>query len=314
MENIRKRYTAQEKAKIVLEVLKGELTQSQFTTAKYGVHNTQLHTWKKQAIEAIIAWFSDKRKHGLRGQNELIEELYKQIGQLKVELDWLKKNLNCFDKNVSGLIDFNGKLSIRRQCELLGINRSSLYYKPAKVGPETLLLTRLVDEEYTRHPFYGTRRMCAYLRNLGYAINRKRVGRLYNLLGLEALYPKPNLSKVQAKAARFPYLLRDMVIDRRDQVWSADITYIRLKCGFVYLMAIIDWFSRYVLDWELSISLEADFCIETLARALSSGKCEIFNTDQGPQFTSDGFIGLLLSNGIKISMDSIGRDQGVGFS
>jgi len=166
---------------------------------------------------------------------------------------------------------------------------------------------RLIDEEYTRHPFYGMRRMCVYLQNLGHEVNRKRIRRLYKLLGLEAIYPKPNLSKAVNAHKKFPYLLRDVVISSSNQVWSTDITYIRLKCGFVYLMAIIDWFSRYVLDWELSISLEADFCMETLSRVLSNGKCDIFNTDQGPQFTSEGFTGLLLANDVKISMDSRGR-------
>jgi putative transposase len=172
---------------------------------------------------------------------------------------------------------------------------------------ETLLLMQLIDEEYTKHPFYGMRKMCVYLRSLGHEVNRKRIRRLYRLLGLEAIYPKPNLSKAANAQMKFPYLLRDVVIDSRNQVWSTDITYIRLKCGFVYLMAIIDWFSRYVLDWGLSVSLEADFCIEALLRALSNGKCNIFNTDQGSQFTSEGFTGLLLANDIKISMDGRGR-------
>jgi putative transposase len=205
------------------------------------------------------------------------------------------------------LIDFGGQLSIRRQCELLGINRSSLYYKPVGMDAETLLLMRLIDEEYTKHPFYGMRRMCVYLQNLGHAVNRKRIRRLYELLGLEAIYPKPNLSEAIKAHAKFPYLLRGVVIDYHNQVWSTDITYIRLKCGFVYLMAIIDWFSRYVLDWELSVSLEADFCIEALSRVLSNGKCDIFNTDQGSQFTSEGFTGILLANDVKISMDGRGR-------
>lgn len=170
-----------------------------------------------------------------------------------------------------------------------------------------LLLTRLVDEEYTRHPFYGARRTMAYLQNFGYAVNRKRIQRLYRLMGLEAIYQKPNLSKAINGHKKFPYLLRDVAVNSQNQVWSTDITYIRLKCGFVYLMAIIDWFSRYVLDWELSVSLEADFCIEALSRVLSNGKCDIFNTDQGSQFTSEGFTGLLLANGIKISMDGKGR-------
>jgi len=205
------------------------------------------------------------------------------------------------------LVDFNGELSIRRQCELLNINRSSLYYKPAKEDDKSLVLMKIIDEEYTRHPFYGTRRMKSYLRTQGYNVNRKCIQRLYGLMGLEAIYPKPNLSKAIKEHKKYPYLLRGVDIDRQDQVWSSDITFIRLKYGFVYLMAIIDWFSRCVLGWELSISLGADFCIEALARVLKAGKCDIFNTDQGSQFTSDGFTRLLLANEVQISMDGKGR-------
>lgn len=198
-------------------------------------------------------------------------------------------------------------MSVRRQCELLDINRSSLYCKPTKVGYNSLLLMKLIDEEYTRHPFYGTRKMNVYLRNQGHNVNRKRIQRLYKLLGLEAVYQKPRLSKATNGHKKYPYLLRGMDINCKNQVWSTDITFVRLKYGFVYLMAIIDWFSRYVLDWELSISLGADFCIETLARVLNSSRCDIFNTDQGSQFTSEGFTGLLLANDVKISMDGKGR-------
>lgn len=208
---------------------------------------------------------------------------------------------------MSGLIDYTGPLSIRKQCELLGINRSNLYYQPSAVSDDELLLMRLIDAEYTRHPIYGTRRMKAYLQRLGYSVNRKRLQRLYRLMGLEAIYPKPNLSKASIEHKKYPYLLREMIINRRDQVWSADVSYVPLKRGFVYLMAIIDWFSRYVLDWELSISLDAEFCIEALTRVLAKGKCDIFNTDQGAQFTSTGFTSLLLANDVKISMDSKGR-------
>jgi transposase InsO family protein len=144
----------------------------------------------------------------------------------------------------------------------------------------------LIDEEYTRHPFYGSRRMRAYLRGLGHRINRKRIQGYYRLMGLEALYPKPNLSRAATDSKKYPYLLRGVKINHCNQVWSTDLTFIRLKQGFVYLMAIIDWFSRYVLDWQLSTTLDADFCIETLSRTLDRGKCEIFNTDQGVQFTS----------------------------
>ena len=176
------------------------------------------------------------------------------------------------------MIDFNGDLSIRRQCELLDINRSSLYYKPAQEDDKNLALMKIIDEEYTRHPFYGTRRMKSYLCTQGYSINRKRIQRLYGLMGLEAIYPKPKLSKAAKEHKKYPYLLRGVDINRQDQVWSTDITFIRLKYGFIYLMAIIDWFSRYVLGWELSISLGADFCIEALERVLEVGKCDIFNT------------------------------------
>jgi putative transposase len=175
------------------------------------------------------------------------------------------------------------------------------------VDGETVQLMNLIDEEFTRHPFYGTRRMTAYLRHLGYEINRKRIQSLYRFMGLEANYPKPNLSKKHPEHKIYPYLLEDVSIDRVNQVWSTDITYIRLKEGFAYLMAIIDWRSRYVLDWQLSTTLEADFCIEALARTLERGQCEIFNTDQGSQFTAIGFVDLLLSKGILVSMDGKGR-------
>jgi putative transposase len=199
------------------------------------------------------------------------------------------------------------ELSVRRQCELLDVNRSSLYYQPQSTDDLTLQLMRLVDEEYTRHPFYGTRKMLAHLRALGHNVNRKRVQRLYVQMGLEAVYPKPNLSRRNQEHKIFPYLLRGLSIERNNQVWSADITYIRMKQGFVYLIAIIDWFSRYVLDWQISPTLEADFCIETLSRSLEGSSCEIFNTDQGCQFTSKGFVDLLLSKGILVSMDGKGR-------
>jgi len=149
--------------------------------------------------------------------------------------------------------------------------------------------------------------MTAYLRHLGYEINRKRIQSLYRLMGLETNYPKPNLSKKHPEHKIYPYLLEDVKIDRVNQVWSTDITYIRLREGFAYLMAIIDWRSRYVLDWQLSTTLEADFCIEALARVLEKGKCEIFNTDQGSQFTAIDFVNLLLSQGIQVSMDGKGR-------
>jgi putative transposase len=198
-------------------------------------------------------------------------------------------------------------LSIRRQCELLDINRSNIYYVKRVPGEEELKLMRKVDEIYTKYPFFGTRQMVSYLRLRSYDVGRGQIRGIYEQLGLRATCPGPHTSKPHPEHKVYPYLLRDVAIVSRDQVWSTDITFLRLRKGFVYLTAIIDWFSRYVLDWQLSISLEADFCIETLSRVLKQGICEIFNTDQGAQFTSQGFTSLLILNGIKISMDGRGR-------
>jgi putative transposase len=199
-------------------------------------------------------------------------------------------------------------LSIRQQCEILGINRSNVYYVRKSTDEATLTLMRVVDEVYTKYPFFGTRQMSSYLRrSKGCDVGREQIRSIYKKLGLQSLSPGPHTSKPHPEHKVYPYLLRDIEIVANDQVWSTDITYLRLRNGFVYLMAIIDWYSRYVLDWELSISLEADFCIETLARVLKTSICEIFNTDQGAQFTSAGFTGLLLGQGIKISMDGKGR-------
>lgn len=198
-------------------------------------------------------------------------------------------------------------LSLRQQCELLGIHRSTVYYKPKPLDEATLKLMRVVDEVYTQYPFFGTRQMALYLRARGYDVGREKMRGVYERLGLQATCPGPHTSQPHPEHKIYPYLLRDVAIVERDQVWSTDITYIRLHKGFVYLTAIIDWFSRYVLDWELSISLEADFCIEVLMRVLSDGKCNIFNTDQGAQFTSERFTRLLLAHGIQISMDGKGR-------
>jgi putative transposase len=178
------------------------------------------------------------------------------------------------------------QLSIVRQCELLGLARSSYYYEPVPESEEDLLLMRLLDEQYTRTPFYGKRKLVVFLQEQGYAVDRKRVRRLMQLMGLETIYPKPRLSLPGEQPVRYPYLLRGMSIDRIDQVWSCDITYIRLARGFVYLMAIIDWLSRFVLAWELSTTLDTGFCLDALDRALTSAQPEIFNTDQGVQFTS----------------------------
>ena len=201
----------------------------------------------------------------------------------------------------------NPDISILRQCELLGLPRSSYYYQPRGESPLNLKLMRLLDEQYTKTPFYGSPKMTLWLRERGYEINHKRVERLLSLMGLKAIYPKPNTSKPHPENKIYPYLLRGVKIDHVDQVWSADITYIRMRAGFLYLTAVIDWFSRYVLSWQLSNTLESSFCVEALEAALRAKQPEIFNTDQGTQFTSEDFTGLLKDREIAISMDGRGR-------
>lgn len=200
------------------------------------------------------------------------------------------------------------ELSIRQQCELLGLNRASYYYQPARVSDLNLKLMRLIDEQYTQTPFYGWRRMTAQLqRGLDYPVNGKRVRRLMRLMGLQAIYPQPRPQTEGGEHKIYPYLLRGLAIVRPNQVWSADITYIRMAKGFMYLTAILDWYSRYVLAWQLSNSLDNHFCLLTLDQALAQARPEIFNTDQGVQFTARSFTERLHQAHIQVSMDGRGR-------
>jgi putative transposase len=198
-------------------------------------------------------------------------------------------------------------LSLRRQCELVGLNRSTLYYRPAQESAYNLLLMRLLDEQYLRTPFYGWPRMTAYLRRQGYAVNGKRVRRLLQKMGLQAIYPKPKTTHAAKEHRIYPYLLRGLAITQPNQVWSADITYVPMPRGYMYLVAVMDWFSRYVLSWQLSNTLDGGFCLDALQQALLVGKPAIFNTDQGAQFTADAFTGCLTTAEIRISMDGRGR-------
>jgi len=198
-------------------------------------------------------------------------------------------------------------VSVRRQCELLSLNRSSFYYEPGPISPEDQAVMNQIDEIYTKWPFYGARRMSWELKRLGFFVGRKRTGRLMRLMGLEAVFPKRNTSKPHPGHPVYPYLLRGVTVNRTNQVWSMDITYIRLKQGFVYLAAVIDWKSRYVLSWKISNTLTTDFCVEALKEALTYGTPEIFNTDQGCQFTSEEFVKVLRDRKIQISMDGRGR-------
>lgn len=201
------------------------------------------------------------------------------------------------------------RLSIQRQCALVGLNRSSFYYQPAGESELNLELMRRIDEQYLRTPFFGSPKMTEWLRRQGFAVNHKRIERLMRLMGLQAIAPGPHTSQKHPEHPIYPYLLRGLAIVRPNQVWATDITYIRMIYGFLYLVAIMDWFSRLVLSWRLSNTLDAGFCVEALEDALKLGCPEIFNSDQGSQFTSEDFTGVLKERGIRISMD--GRRRAV---
>jgi putative transposase len=303
----RKHYSAELNAKVALEAIKGQQTVNEIAS-RYGLHPNLFTNWKKLALEQLPDLFSDRRSRAARDDAELKAQLYQQIGQLKVELDWLKKKLAWSVDDLRQLIEADDKqLSLRRQCQLLGLARSSFYYEARPESAADLLVMRLLDAQYRRTPFYGVRRMTAWLQQQGHQVNRKHVWRLLRLMGLAAIYPKPKLSQAAAGHRIYPYLLRGVRIERVNQVWSRDITYIRLIGGFVYLVAVGDWFSRFVLAWEISVTLDSAFCVSALERALGAGQPEDFNTDQGAQFTSVAFTERQLEREIRISMDGRGR-------
>ena len=198
-------------------------------------------------------------------------------------------------------------LTVVRQCELLGLNRSSVYYEPVQASEEDLELMGLIDRQFLQTPFYGARRMAWALKRQGHPVGRKRVRRLMQKMGLVAIYPRPKTSERALSHPVYPYLLRGLTVTRSNQVWATDITYIPMVRGFLYLVAILDWASRYVLSWRLSNTLDTEFCVDALQQALARGRPEIFNSDQGSQFTSNAFTGILLDAEVRISMDGKGR-------
>ncbi|MFQ5544173.1 MAG: IS3 family transposase [Nitrospiria bacterium] len=305
---MRKSYSSKFKAKVAIEAIKEDKTMAELSSI-HGVHRVMIQRWKNEAIAGLTGVFTKKTDKHRADDKKLIGELYRQIGQLTVENEWIKKSVTLPTEKKRSLIKRNpAHISINKQCVLLSLSKGALYYKPIPMDAYTLRLMDLIDKQYMETPFYGSRKMLAYLNHIGHRVNRKRVQRLMRLMGIEALYPKRNLSKRRHDHKIYPYLLKGMTIDRPNLVWSADITYIRLKTGFLYLMAIIDWYSRYILSWRLSNSLESEFCKEAVIEALKAHPSpEIFNTDQGCQFTSETFLSPLLARDIKISMDSKGR-------
>jgi len=213
------------------------------------------------------------------------------------------------DQDLSVLIEpSHPQISITRQCALVGLPRSSFYYQPVPLTDATLQLMRKIDEIYTQYPYYGSPRITAQLKREGVVVNHKAVERLMKAMGLQALYPRPNTSQSHSEHQKYPYLLKNLMIDHANQVWGVDITYIRLKQGFCYLAAILDWFSRYVVSFRTSLTLESNFCLKTLSTALATAQPEIHNSDQGVQFTAHEYINTLKQYGnIQISMDGRGR-------
>ncbi|MGL6193262.1 MAG: IS3 family transposase [Thermoguttaceae bacterium] len=302
MSKKRKTYSPSFRAKVALAAHRGDKTIHELA-AQFQVSPQQISNWKSRLLERIEEIFQDNRS---RKKDEPTNEaeLFEQIGRLKMEVDWLKKKLHSSEIDRRSWIDKRHPyFSVRKQCRMLEVNRSTYYFEPQNDTETNLKLMREIDEIYTEHPFYGCRKFAAFL-----GIDKDHANRLMRKMGIETIYQKPRITVPNADHEIYPYLLRDVKIARPDHVWSTDITYVPMMKGFVYLVAVIDWFSRFVLSWKLSNTLDRSFCLASLKEALSDGvKPMIFNTDQGSQFTSSEFTGILKENGISISMDGRGR-------
>ena len=305
----RKQHSAEFKARVAMAALSGEKTLAELS-AEFGVHPTMISDWKQELVKRAGELFARGNKApAVADAQKVIDDLHRKIGQLQVERDFLAgqpRHLPIAERRA--MIAPEAGLSISRQCTLLGIARSSFYYRPRPESAEELELLKRLDRIFTDCPVYGSRRLQVALLREGISMGRRRVRRLMRKLGLWAVRPKRNTSKRHPGHKVYPYLLRGKTIDRANQVWAADITYIPMRQGFLYLVAIIDWATRRVLSWRLSNTLTAEFCVEALSEALARfGKPDIFNTDQGAQFTSDEFTKVLRDHRIEISMDGRGR-------
>ncbi|MFX5212118.1 IS3 family transposase [Acinetobacter baumannii] len=294
------------KAKVALAAIKAEKTLAELS-AEFDVHQNQIIDWKNQLISASSQAF-DQSKAPTEPPIDL-KKLHAKIGEQALEIDFLGR---CVEETgplqPQKLIDDSLQISVSKQAQLLKVSRGCYYYRPKPVSASDLKLMRCMDELHMQYPFAGSRMMRDLLNRQGHHIGRRHTRTLMKKMGINALYCKPNLSQANQAHRKYPYLLKGLAIQRSNQVWSTDITYIPMAKGFVYLCAVIDWHSRKVLAHRVSISMEVTFCIETLNEAIEKyGRPEIFNTDQGSQFTSDAFIDVLKSNGIQISMDGKGR-------
>ncbi|HNP84098.1 MAG TPA: IS3 family transposase [Nitrospira sp.] len=304
MKRTRRNHRATFKAQVALAAVKGDKTLAELAE-HFQVHPTQITDWKQQLLAGAADVFGGTKPPA---DPPDLKTLHAKIGQLALENDFLGRGAHQGGlAERKAMIDRTHQLPVRRQCQLLKLARSTAYYHPTPVSETALALMRRIDELHLAHPFAGARMLRDLLRQEGQTIGRRHVATLMRRMGIEALYRKPHLSCRHPAHQVYPYLLRDLKISRPNHVWAADITYIPLARGFVYLFAVLDWASRRVLAWRLSNTLTTDFCLEAVRDALAhDGTPDIFNTDQGCQFTSQEFTGLLMHHGIQISMDGKG--------
>ena len=279
----------------------------QAIAACHEVHPNQVCAWKRQAVEGLDEVFSQPGSRRGGDHDATIRNLHAKIGELTVERFFSARVAALSRPERAAMVDRGCGLSLSRQCDLLDVSRSSQYHVPLGESAENLALMRRMDELHLAHPFYGSRQMARHLRRDGVVAGRHRVRRLMRLMGMEAVYRRPRTSVANPEHRVYPYLLRGLAIERPDQVWCADITYIPVSQGFFHLVAVMDWASRHVLSWRLSNTMDSAFCVEALAAALRFGTPEIFNTDQGAQFTSTAFTERVRACGALCSMDGRGR-------
>ena len=314
MSQIHRKFTPEFKSKVVLELLETGKSVNEIAS-KYNLLPKSVTTWKKQFFDNASSAFEDsvstkKYKDEIKEKEQKIEELEKTLGRTVMERDWLSKKVGSLGliKKIS-LVDPKLPISITRQCDILSINRTTIYYGHREKTLNHSVLNRM-DEIYTDSPYYGYRRIYQALIHEGHITNEKQVYNYMGVLGIKALYPKKkrNTSIADANHEKYPYLLKGLKITKPNQVWASDITYIRLSSGFAYLCAVIDLYTRSILAWRLSFTMDENLTLSVLSDALLMyGKPEIFNSDQGSQYTAQGFIDKLVKHNISISMDSKGR-------
>ena len=315
MSRQRRNFSAKFKSDLVIELLKGEKDLNTLATEN-NIQPNLLRNWKKEFLNNASAVFDDKREENLK--DKLAEECKekaeyaKKVGQLTMQVDWLKKNLKKF-------VDLTTRVSLVQNllttkeipasvgAKLLDINRTSIYYKTSPVSDEELACKEIIDHLHTDNPTWGARQMSAQLKNRGYHVGRRKARRYMNEMDIYPIYPKMNLSKRMQQAKVCPYLLRNAVIDAPNQAWSIDITYIPIRHGFLYLTAVIDWYSRCIVGWEVDDTLDTRMVINVLKKAFAVSKPQILNSDQGCQFTSQKYIEFVKENGIRQSMDGKSR-------